>query len=124
MIGRLVLALAAATLSTAALAQPDFSTSRPEMVPAAPYAGDVVRHVFTIINTGGTAAPVHVSTSLRRGFLVGTEGDCASAPIESGGDWTWHAGHFDAGASRRCTIMTLTRREAAGTTADAPVARA
>jgi hypothetical protein len=117
MVGRLMLALTAATLSTAALAQPDFSTSRGEVVPAAPYAGDVVRHVFTIINTGGTAGPVHVSTSLRRGFLIGAEGDCAPAQFESG-DLTWHAGRFDAGATRRCTVTMLTRREAAGTFAN------
>jgi hypothetical protein len=119
MIGRLFLScMVSAVLSTAALAQPDFTTSRGVVEPAAPYAGDVVRHVFTVTNTGSAAGPVLVSTSLRRGFLIGTEGDCASARFEGGGDFTWHAGRFDAGATRRCTVTMLTRREAAGTFAN------
>jgi hypothetical protein len=83
MIGRLFLVLTAvvvaALTSTAAVAQ-NFSTSRGEVVPAAPRAGDVVRHVFTIVNTGDPVSP-RVSTSIRSGFLIGTEGD--SAPSTS-----------------------------------------
>jgi hypothetical protein len=55
MIGRLILAFAVvAACSGAAVAQPNFTTSRGVVEPAAPYAGDVVRHVFTITNTGGS----------------------------------------------------------------------
>jgi uncharacterized protein DUF3592 len=116
MVGRLFLALAvAAAVSTAAFAQPNFSTSRGAVEPAAPYAGDVVRHVFTITNTGGTAGPVFILTSLRRGFLIGTEGDCARASVDSSGDLRWHEGAFHQGETRRCTVVMLTRRSAAGT---------
>lgn len=119
MIGRLLLGLlVAGTFGTAAIAQPNFSTSRGEVTPAAPYAGDVVRHVFTIVNTGGTAGPVHISTSLRRGFLIGTEGDCARASVDSSSDLTWHQGAFHQGETRRCTVIMLTRRAAAGTFAN------
>jgi hypothetical protein len=118
MIGRLFLALVAATLCTGALAQPDFTSSRGEVIPTAPYAGDVVRHVFTITNTGGSVGPVLVSTSFRRGFLIGAEGDCAATRFDGSGSFTWHEGGFLAGMTRRCTVTMLTRREAAGTFAN------
>ena len=119
MIGRLILAFAVvAACSGAALAQPNFTTSRGVVEPAAPYAGDVVRHVFTITNTGWSVGPVFISTSLRRGFLIGTEGDCASAKFDSGGDLRWHEGAFENGETRRCTVTMLTRSNAAGTFAN------
>ena len=123
MAGRLIFALLAAVaictgaLSTAALAQPNFSTSRGVVEPAEPRAGDVVRHVFTLVNTGWTVGPVHISTSIRRGFLIGTEGDCAGASVGNG-DFTWHQGAFHNGQTLRCTVIMLTRREAAGTFAN------
>jgi hypothetical protein len=83
-----------------------------------PYAGDVVRHVFTVTNTGTPATYASVSSSLRRGFLIGVEGDCAPARFDDGGDLAWHSGHFDAGATLRCTLTVLTRRNAAGTLAN------
>lgn len=118
MIGRLFLALVAAAISTAALAQPNFSTSRGVVEPAAPYAGDVVRHVFTITNTGWTVGPVFISTALRRGFLIGTEGDCARASVDGSSNLRWHEGAFHQGETRRCTVIMLTRRSAAGTFAN------
>jgi len=120
MLGRLIFAFAVvAACSGAAVAQPNFTTSRGEVEPAAPYAGDVIRHVFTITNTGGSVGPVFISTSLRRGFLIGTEGDCASAKVGNGGDFEWHSGGFETGVTRRCTVTMLTRRNAAGTFANA-----
>ena len=120
MMRRLILGIAvAAACSGAALAQPNFTTSRGVVEPAAPFAGDVVRHVFTITNTGWSVGPVFISTSLRRGFLIGTEGDCASATVGSGGDFEWHSGGFETGVTRRCTVTMLTRRNAAGTFANA-----
>lgn len=117
--GRLILALAlAAIVSTAASAQPNFTASRGEVAPAAPYAGDVVRHVFTVTNTGTPATYVSVSSSLRRGFLISAEGDCASAKFDDSGNLAWHSGRFDSGATRRCTLTVLTRRNAAGTLAN------
>jgi Protein of unknown function (DUF3592) len=124
MVGRLIFALAVVTACipaawpTAALAQPNFSTSRGEVEPAAPRAGDVVRHVFTITNTGWSVGPVFISTSLRRGFLIGTEGDCAGASVDSSGDLRWHEGAFHQGETRRCTVTMLTRPNAAGTFAN------
>jgi hypothetical protein len=119
MIGRLILALALiAAFSAAACAQPDFTTSRGEVTPAAPYAGDVVRHAFTVTNTGAPASYASVSSSLRRGFLISTEGDCAPAKFDDSGDLAWHSGRFDAGAMLRCTLTVLTRRGAAGTLAN------
>jgi Protein of unknown function (DUF3592) len=118
MVTRLILALVVAALSTAAVAQPDFTSSRGEVAPAAPRAGDVVRHVFTIINTGTPAAPVLISTSLRRGFLIGAEGDCASATFDDNGDLAWRNNNFETGVSHRCTVTVLTRRSAAGTLAN------
>jgi hypothetical protein len=119
MIGRLFLVLTAvvvaALTSTAAVAQ-NFSTSRGEVVPAAPRAGDVVRHVFTIVNTGDPVSP-RVSTSIRSGFLIGTEGDCAPDG-ESGRDIVWRQRAFDVGNPLRCTVTMLTRRNAAGTFAN------
>lgn len=117
MVGRLFLALAVATLSTAALAQPDFTTSRGEVIPASPRAGDVVRHVVTLTNTGSPAT-ASVSSSLRRGFLIDTEGDCAPARFDDSGDLVWHNGSFNQGETRRCTLTVLTRRNAAGTMAN------
>ena len=118
MIGRLLLGLlAAGALCTGALAQPNFSTSRGDVEPAAPYAGDVVRHVFTITNTGWTVGPVLIATSLNRGFLIGTEGDCARASVDNG-VLRWHEGAFQNGETRRCTVIMLTRRNAAGTFAN------
>ena len=117
--GRLILALAlAAIASTAASAQPNFTASRGEVAPAAPYAGAVVRHVFTVTNTGTPATYVSVSSSLRRGFLISAEGDCASAKFDDSGNLAWHSGRFDSGATRRCTLTVLTRRNAAGTLAN------
>jgi Protein of unknown function (DUF3592) len=119
MVGRLILAfLAAVVLFTGASAQPNFSTSRGVVEPASPYAGDVVRHVFTIINTGGSAGPAFILTSLRSGFLIGIEGDCAGARVDSSGDLRWHEGAFHQGETRRCTVIMLTRRSAAGTFAN------
>jgi hypothetical protein len=123
MAGRLIFALLAAVaivtgVSTSASAQPNFSTSRGVVEPAAPRAGDVVRHVFTITNTGGTVGPVFISTSLRRGFLIGTEGDCAGASFDSSGDLRWHEGAFHNGQTLRCTVIMLTRHNAAGTFAN------
>ena len=116
---RLILAFAAAAAcSSAAFAQPNFTTSRGVVEPAAPYAGDVVRHVFTITNTGGSVGPVMISTSLRRGFLIGTEGDCAAAQVGGDGDFEWHSGGFESGVTRRCTVTMLTRASAAGTFAN------
>jgi hypothetical protein len=117
MVGRLFLALAVATLSTAALAQPNFTTSRGEVIPASPRAGDVVRHVVTLTNTGSPAT-ASVSSSLRRGFLIDTEGDCAPARFDDSGDLAWPNGNFDTGETRRCTLTVLTRRNAAGTLAN------
>ena len=85
-------------VSTGASAQPNFTTSRGEVTPA-PYAGDVVRHVFTVTNTGNPATYASVSSSLRRGFLVSAEGDCASARFDDSGDLEWHSGRFVAGAT-------------------------
>ena len=62
--------------------------------------------------------PVFISTSLRRGFLIGTEGDCASAKVGSDGDFEWHSGGFETGVTRRCTVTMLTRSNAAGTFAN------
>ena len=119
MAGRLILACAiAATVSTAALAQPDFTTSRGEVTPAAPYAGDVVRHVFTVTNTGTPASYASVTSSLRKGFLISAEGDCAPLKFDDSDDLIWHSGRFDAGATLRCTLTVLTRRGAAGTLAN------
>ena len=59
-----------------------------------------------------------MSTSLRRGFLIGTEGDCAPAKFDDSGDFDWHNGGFDTGETRRCTVTMLTRRNAAGTFAN------
>jgi hypothetical protein len=124
MAGRLIfgllaaLAISSGALSTAALAQPNFSTSQGVVEPAAPRAGDVVRHVFTITNTGGSVGPVFISTSLRRGFLIGTEGDCAGAGVDSSGDLRWHEGGFQNGQTLRCTVIVLTRSNAAGTFAN------
>jgi hypothetical protein len=115
----LIVALVAATISTGAFAQPNFATSRGEVMPAAPYAGDVVRHVFTVTNTGAPAGPVLISTTLGRGFLIGTEGDCSPAKSNSIGDLEWRDGFFDSGATRRCTVTMLTRRTAAGTLVNA-----
>ena len=119
--GRLILAFAlAAVVSTGASAQPNFTTSRGEVTPAAPYAGDVVRHVFTVTNTGNPATYASVSSSLRTGFLVSAEGDCASARFDDSGNLEWHSGRFESGATRRCTLTVLTRRGAAGTLANVP----
>jgi hypothetical protein len=123
MAGRLIFALLAMALSTAASstaapAQQNFSTSRGVVEPADPRAGDVVRHVFTITNTGGTVGPVHISTSLNRGFLIGTEGDCAGTNADSSGNLTWHQGAFHRDETRRCTVIMLTRSNAAGTYAN------
>jgi hypothetical protein len=119
MFGRLIFAFAlAAACCGAAVAQPNFTASRGVVEPAAPYAGDVVRHVFTITNTGWSVGPVFISTSLRRGFLIGTEGDCAGASVDSSGDLRWHEGGFDSGVTRRCTVTMLTRATAAGTFAN------
>jgi hypothetical protein len=112
------LALATGALPTAALAQPNFSASRGEVEPANPRAGDVVRHVFTITNTGSTVGPVHISTSVNRGFLIGIEGDCAGTDVDSSGGLTWHQGAFHNGETRRCTVIMLTRSNAAGTYAN------
>lgn len=123
MAARLIFALLAAVafytaaLSTAALAQPNFSTSRGVVEPAAPYAGDVVRHVFMLVNTGGTVGPVQISTSIRRGFLIGLEGDCARASVGNG-EFTWHEGAFHNGQTLRCTVVMLTRSNDAGTFAN------
>lgn len=118
MVGRFLLALVVAAVSTAAIAQPDFTTSRGEVTPAAPRAGDVVRHVFTIINTGTPASSVFVSTSLRRGFLISTEGDCAPATFDDSGDLAWRNHNFGTNVTHRCTVTVLTRRSAAGTLAN------
>ena len=59
-----------------------------------------------------------VSSSLRRGFLISAEGDCASAKFDDSGNLAWHSGRFNSGATRRCTLTVLTRRNAAGTLAN------
>jgi hypothetical protein len=109
--------MALVVLSTAAMAQPNFTTSRGEVIPASPRAGDVVRHVVTLTNTGSPAT-ASVSSMLRRGFLIGTEGDCAPARFDDSGDLVWPNGNFDTGETRRCTLTVLTRRNAAGTLAN------
>lgn len=120
MAGRLFLALVAAVaFSAVAAAQPNFTASRGEVEPAAPRAGDVVRHVFAITNTGGAVAPVHISTSLPRGgFLIGTEGDCGRASLGSGNQFAWHEGAFHNGQTLHCTVIMLTGPGAAGTFAN------
>jgi hypothetical protein len=124
MAGRLIFTLLAAAalltaaLPAAALAQPNFSTSRGVVEPAEPRAGDVVRHVFTITNTGGSVGPVFISTSINRGFLIGTEGDCAGVSVDSSGNLRWYEGGFQTGETRRCTVIMLSRSSAAGTYAN------
>ena len=124
MAGRLIFALLAAVaistaaLSTAALAQPNFSTSHGVVEPANPRAGDVVRHVFTIINTGWSVGPVHISTSTPPRLPDRHRGRLRRGQRRQQRRLEWHEGAFHNGQTLRCTVIMLTRREAAGTFAN------
>jgi uncharacterized repeat protein (TIGR01451 family) len=110
------LILAAAMMSPAAAAAPDFSTSTASHEPADVIAGDVVRYTVTVANTGGTADYARVTTTLPRGYFIRADGDCSAAKRD-GDRIVWHDQSFPSGARRQCRIDLLTRHYAAGTLA-------
>ena len=119
---RLILALIPALLAIgllphAANAGADFSASKVETAPTRPHAGDVVRYGITVLNSGSATNYARVSTTLPSGFLINAEGDCAGASGATE-QLLWHEGGFAGGATRRCLLTVLTRRDAAGTSAN------
>jgi hypothetical protein len=110
----LLLAIALAGTATPVVAQPNFTTSTATFEPAKPVAGDVVRYTVTVTNRGSATSYSRVHSRLPPGFFIRAEGDCAGASIEDNG-LVWFEGAFPAGATRRCIVHTLTRRDAAGT---------
>ena len=115
------LILAVAMTGPAAAAAPDFSTSTASHEPAKVIAGDVVRYTVTVVNTGGVSGMgngyARVVTSLPRGYFIRADGDCAAAALGDDDRIVWHEGLFPSGATKRCRIDLLTRRDAAGTLA-------
>jgi hypothetical protein len=115
---RLAVVVIASLIGGAALAQPDFATSRGEATPAQPVAGDVVRYTIAVTNTGAAGDYTRIKSTLPNAWFIAADGDCASARGASEtGELVWHEGPFAANATRRCTVSVLTRREAAGTRA-------
>ena len=109
--------LAIGLLPRAANAGADFSASKVEIAPTMPRAGDVVRYRITVLNSGSATNYVRVSTTLPSGFLINAEGDCAGATGATE-QLLWHEGGIAGGATRRCLLTVLTRRDAAGTNAN------
>jgi uncharacterized repeat protein (TIGR01451 family) len=110
------LILAAVMVGPAAAAEPNFSTSAASHEPAKVIAGDVVRYTVTVTNTGGAAGYTRVTTTLPRGYFIRADGDCSAAKRDDD-QIVWHEGLLPTGATKRCRIDFLTRRDAAGTLA-------
>ena len=111
--------LAIGLLPHAADAGADFSASKVETSPSRPHAGDVVHYSITVHNSGTATSYARVSTTLPNGFLINAEGDCAGVTGATERGLLWHEGGFAGGATRRCLLTVLTRRDAAGTSANA-----
>jgi uncharacterized repeat protein (TIGR01451 family) len=101
----------------AAAAGPNFSTSTASHEPAKVVAGDVVRYTVTVANSGDTGY-ARVTTTLPNGYFIRADGDCSTAPPDDDDRrLVWHEGAFASGATKRCRIDLLTRRDAPGTRA-------
>lgn len=97
-------------------AEPRFVASSVVFEPVTPSAGSVVSYTVTIANTGDDSPYTRIVTSLPPGYLIGADGDCATAALDAG-RLVWHEGSMPAGARKECRLEVLTRSEAAGSIA-------